>query len=125
VKMAGKTGTAQVRRISAAEHAGGVRSNNSLSWRMRDHSHFIAFAPTDRPRYACAALVEHGGFGAQAAAPLVKDVMTYLFDKDKAMEALAPLEAQWGGNILQRMDRETRAWAARPAGSAGPPVVMT
>ncbi|MBV9883137.1 MAG: penicillin-binding protein 2 [Sphingomonadaceae bacterium] len=125
VKMAGKTGTAQVRRISAAEHAGGVRSNSALSWRMRDHSHFIAYAPTDRPRYACAALVEHGGFGAQAAAPLVKDVMTYLFDKDKAMQALAPLEAQWGGNILERMDRETRAWAARPPGSSGPPVVMT
>jgi len=125
VLMGGKTGTAQVRRITAGERAGGVRSNSSLAWRMRDHSHFIAFAPTAQPRYACAALVEHGGFGAQAAAPLVKDVMTYLFDKDKAMEALAPLEAQWGGDILQRMDRETREWAARPAGSTAPPVVLT
>src|SRR6185295_8630442 len=122
VLMGGKTGTAQVRRISMAERAGGVRSNSALSWRMRDHSHFIAFAPSDNPRYACAALVEHGGFGAQAAAPLVKDVMTYLFDKDRAMAALAPLEAQWGGNILQRMDRETRAWAARPPGDRDPPV---
>jgi penicillin-binding protein 2 len=56
---------------------------------------------------------------------LVRDVMTYLFDKDRAMAALAPLEAQWGGNVLQRMDRETRAWAARPPGSTGPPVVVT
>lgn len=122
VLMGGKTGTAQVRRITMSERAGGVRSNNSLAWRMRDHSHFVAFAPTASPRYACAAIVEHGGFGASAAAPLVRDVMTYLFDKDRAMAALAPLEAQWGGNILQRMDRETRAWAARPAGSNAPPV---
>jgi penicillin-binding protein 2 len=121
VLMGGKTGTAQVRRITAGERAGGVRSNNSLAWRMRDHSHFVAFAPVGAPRYACAAIVEHGGFGAQAAAPLVRDVMTYLFDKDKAMEALAPLEAQWGGDILQRMDRETRAWAARPPGDTAPP----
>jgi penicillin-binding protein 2 len=122
VRMAGKTGTAQVRRITMGERAGGVRSNESLSWRMRDHSHFIAFAPVDNPRYAIGALVEHGGFGASAAAPLVRDVMTYLFDKDRAMAALAPLEAQWGGDILQRMDREARAWAARPPGSNAPPV---
>jgi penicillin-binding protein 2 len=125
VLMGGKTGTAQVRRITMAERAGGVRSNNSLAWRMRDHSHFVAFAPTAQPRYAVAAIVEHGGFGASAAAPLVRDVMTYLFDKDRAMAALAPLEAQWGGNVLQRMEQETRAWAARPAGSTAPPVVPT
>jgi penicillin-binding protein 2 len=122
VLMGGKTGTAQVRRISAGEHAGGVRSNESLAWRMRDHSHFVAFAPTDNPRYACAALVEHGGFGAQAAAPLVRDVMTYLFDKDRAMAALYPLEQQWGGSISERMEQQARAWAARPPG-APPPLV--
>ncbi len=43
--MGGKTGTAQVRRISLAERAGGVRSNASLGWRMRDHSWFVCFAP--------------------------------------------------------------------------------
>jgi len=121
VLMGGKTGTAQVRRISMGERAGGVRSNESLAWRMRDHSHFVAFAPTDRPRYACAALVEHGGFGAQAAAPLVRDVMTYLFDKDRAMAALLPLEAQWGGSIAQRMERRAEEWAARgPAARTEP-----
>lgn len=122
VLMGGKTGTAQVRRISAGEHAGGVRSNESLAWRMRDHSHFVAFAPTANPRYACAALVEHGGFGAQAAAPLVRDVMTYLFDKDRAMAALYPLEQQWGGSISERMEQQARAWAARPPGAPPPQV---
>jgi penicillin-binding protein 2 len=117
VLMGGKTGTAQVRRITMGERAGGVRSNESLAWRMRDHSHFIAFAPVDRPRYACAAIVEHGGFGASAAAPLVRDVMTYLFDRNRAMAALAPLEAQWGGDIGTRMARHAREWEARPPGS--------
>jgi penicillin-binding protein 2 len=120
VLMGGKTGTAQVRRISMGERAGGVRSNESLAWRMRDHSHFVAFAPTDRPRYACAALVEHGGFGAQAAAPLVRDVMTYLFDKDRAMAALLPLEAQWGGSIAERMARRAEQWQARGPGTPPP-----
>jgi penicillin-binding protein 2 len=122
VLMGGKTGTAQVRRISMGERAGGVRSNSSLAWRMRDHSHFVAFAPVDRPRYACAAIVEHGGFGASAAAPLVRDVMTYLFDKDRAMAALLPLEQQWGGSIAQRMAEQARQWEARPPGAPPPPV---
>jgi len=99
-----------------------VRSNSSLAWRMRDHSHFIAFAPTAQPRYACAALVEHGGFGAQAAAPLVRDVMTYLFDKDRAMAALLPLEQQWGGSIAERMAQQAREWEARAPGAPPPPV---
>jgi penicillin-binding protein 2 len=120
VLMGGKTGTAQVRRISLGERAGGVRSNESLAWRMRDHSHFIAFAPTAAPRYACAAIVEHGGWGASAAAPLVRDVMTYLFDKDRAMAALLPLEAQWGGSIAERMARRTEQWQARGPGAPPP-----
>src|SRR5690606_40994515 len=100
--MAGKTGTAQVRRITMAERASGVRSNASLAWRMRDHSWFICFAPAQAPRYAACFLVEHGGFGASAAAPMARDVMTYLFDREKAMTALAALERQWGGTLEER-----------------------
>lgn len=122
VLMGGKTGTAQVRNIGRAERAGGVRSNESLAWRMRDHSHFVAFAPVASPRYACAAIVEHGGWGASAAAPLVRDVMTYLFDKDRAMAALYPLEQQWGGSISERMDQHARAWAERMPGAPPPQV---
>jgi penicillin-binding protein 2 len=122
VTMGGKTGTAQVRNIGRAERAGGVRSNESLAWRMRDHSHFVAFAPVAQPRYACAAIVEHGGWGASAAAPLVRDVMTYLFDKDRAMAALYPLEQQWGGSIAERMEQHARAWAERLPGAPPPQV---
>lgn len=113
VLLAGKTGTAQVRRITMGERAGGVRSNESLAWRMRDHSLFVGFAPADKPRYACAVIVEHGGWGATVAAPICRDTLTYLFDKEKALAVLAPLEEEWGGTIAERMQRRADAW--RPA----------
>jgi len=62
--MAGKTGTAQVRVITKAERAGGVRRNEGLPWALRDHGLFIGYAPVDKPRYACAVVIEHGGVGA-------------------------------------------------------------
>jgi penicillin-binding protein 2 len=112
VLLAGKTGTAQVRRISMAERSsGGVRSNASLAWKMRDHSLFIGFAPADNPRYACAVVVEHGGFGAQFAAPACRDILTFLYDKPKALEALAAMEQQWGGGIPERMAAKAKRWA--------------
>jgi penicillin-binding protein 2 len=110
VKMAGKTGTAQVRRITMAERAGGVRSNESLAWRMRDHSLFMAFAPVENPRYAAAAIMEHGGFGAQVAAPLVRDTLLYLFDRQKALTALSVYEQSIGGTLEERVARKTAAW---------------
>jgi penicillin-binding protein 2 len=112
VKMAGKTGTAQVRRITMAERAGGVIANESLAWRMRDHSLFVGFAPVENPRYAAAAIIEHGGFGAQVAAPLVRDTMLYLFDKQKALAALAAYEESIGGGPDERAVRKTNAWRA-------------
>ncbi len=73
--MGGKTGTAQVRRITLAERERGVRKNEDLPWRERDHALFVAFAPVDRPRFACAVVVEHGGGGSAVAAPIARDVM--------------------------------------------------
>ena len=74
-RMAGKTGTSQVRNITAAERARGVTRNADLPWERRDHALFVAFAPYDKPRYAVAVLVEHGGGGSTAAAPIARDVM--------------------------------------------------
>ena len=102
VLMAGKTGTAQVHKLGANERGG----HESSVWSLRDHALFIAFAPADKPKYAIGCIIEHGGFGASAAAPIVRDTMTYLFDKDKAMAALAPLEQQWGGTLAERNARE-------------------
>ncbi len=109
VEMAGKTGTAQVRRI-----AGGQRGQGGER-RFRDHGLFVFFAPADRPLYAGAVVIEHGMGGSRAAAPVAKDVLTYLFDKNKAMEALWALEQSWGGTLAERMARQSQAWAAARA----------
>jgi penicillin-binding protein 2 len=111
VQMAGKTGTAQVFRLGERGH----QSN----WALRDHALFIAFAPADKPRYAIGCIIEHGGFGASAAAPIVRDSMTYLFDQQKALAALAPLEQQWGGTLAERNARQLAAFksASRSTGA--------
>ena len=73
--FAGKTGTSQVRNISKAERDAGVISNDDLPWERRDHALFVGFAPFDAPRYAVAVVVEHGGGGSTAAAPIARDVI--------------------------------------------------
>jgi penicillin-binding protein 2 len=73
--MAGKTGTSQVRNISAAERAGGVVANEDLPWKRRDHALFVAFAPYDAPKYAVSVVVEHGGGGSAVAAPIARDML--------------------------------------------------
>lgn len=73
--FAGKTGTSQVRNISAAERARGVISNDQLPWERRDHALFVGFAPYDNPRYSVSVVVEHGGGGSAAAAPIARDII--------------------------------------------------
>ncbi|MDT8854191.1 penicillin-binding protein 2 [Paracoccaceae bacterium Fryx2] len=72
---AGKTGTAQVRNISAAERARGVISNADLPWDRRDHALFVGYAPFHAPRIAVSVVVEHGGGGSAVAAPIARDVL--------------------------------------------------
>ena len=113
IEMSGKTGTAQVRRI-----AGGQRGQGG-DWRYRDHGLFVFFAPSHEPRYAGAVVIEHGMGGARAAAPVAKDVLTFLFDPDLAMKNLAALEQQWGGTLAERNERRSAAFkAAAKAGGA-------
>lgn len=73
--MAGKTGTSQVRHISAAERDEGVTKNEALPWKERDHALFGGFAPVGNPRYAVGVVVEHGGSGAHVAAPIARDLL--------------------------------------------------
>lgn len=73
--MAGKTGTAQVRRITLAERLTGVKKNEELPWEQRDHALFVGFAPVGAPRYAVSVVVEHGGGGSKVAAPIARDVL--------------------------------------------------
>jgi len=79
--MGGKTGTAQVRKITQR----GV-NQETLPWEYRHHAWFVAFAPVEKPKYACCVLVEHGGGGSAAAAPIARDVMEralMLADEDR------------------------------------------
>jgi penicillin-binding protein 2 len=73
--IAGKTGTSQVRNISAAERATGVISNADLPWERRDHALYVGYAPYDNPRYAVSVIVEHGGGGSATAAPIARDIL--------------------------------------------------
>ena len=73
--MAGKSGTSQVRNISAAERASGVVSNADLPWERRDHALFVCYGPAAAPRYAVSVVVEHGGGGSAVAAPIARDAL--------------------------------------------------
>lgn len=76
LEMAGKTGTAQVRKISKEERASGVKKNGSLPWDLRDHGLFIAFAPVAAPRYALACITEHASDG-HPQVVIARDVLRF------------------------------------------------
>ncbi len=68
--IAGKTGTAQVFSVGQTEKY----NEKEVAERLRDHALFVAFAPADDPKLAVAVLVENGGFGASAAAPIARAI---------------------------------------------------
>lgn len=75
MEMAGKTGTAQVRRITEKERALGQTNSASWKWHHRDHAFFVAFAPVHDPRFAAVVFVEHGVSGSKVAAPIARDIL--------------------------------------------------
>jgi len=83
VTMAGKTGSSQVRRVSREAREHGFKSED-LPWEFRPHALFVAFAPYDAPKYALAVVVEHGNAGAAMAAPIARDIMTDVLNRDPA-----------------------------------------
>jgi len=83
-RMAGKSGTVQVRRISKAERETGVVKNKDLPWKERDHALFVAYAPLDNPRFSVSVVVEHGGGGSSVAGPIARDTLA-------EVQRLAPL----------------------------------
>jgi penicillin-binding protein 2 len=88
LRMAGKTGTSQVRNITAAERARGVTRNEDLPWNRRDHALFVNYAPFDDPKIAVSVVVEHGGGGSAAAAPIARDVtLQALYGGDPPLDA--------------------------------------
>ncbi len=79
IRLAGKTGTSQVRSV--------LVSNSDVPWEERDHALFVAFAPHENPRYAVSVVIEHGGGGSAAAAPVARDIMLFALHGE-----LPPLE---------------------------------
>ncbi len=82
IRMAGKTGTAQ-----AHTYREGERTSRNLAWERKDHAWFVCYAPVEEPRYAMSVLVEHGGFGAAAAAPRAREIMRVALLKDPEIRA--------------------------------------
>lgn len=79
--MAGKTGSAQVSRITKQQRAAGT--HNDREYEHKEHAMFAAFAPAENPRYAISVIVEHGGGGAKVAAPLARDIALAVQMMDK------------------------------------------
>jgi penicillin-binding protein 2 len=94
VHVAGKTGTAQA---VGLKHTEGVDADD-VAWELRDHAWFVGFAPAEAPEIVVAALVEHGGHGGSAAAPVVQKVLARYFEK-RAVQNV-PAQVAWiGGSV--------------------------
>ncbi len=126
IMMAGKTGTAQVRSFDNVSS----RSSAGVQWKLKDHNLFVAFAPTDSPRYAMSVIIEHGGLGgATAAAPRAREVMRVALLKDPEMRArierpapLPDLEPSLGTDTLQEgASPELPTLGAPPSTEPGAP----
>ena len=87
-RLAGKSGTSQVRGITAEERAEGLPDTEDVQWRHRDHALFVGYAPADAPRVAVSVVVEHGGGGSSVAAPILRDLALFALEGD-----LPPLRA--------------------------------
>ncbi|RBI85782.1 penicillin-binding protein 2 [Rhodosalinus halophilus] len=108
--MAGKTGTSQVRNITAAERRAGVIRNEDLPWNRRDHALFVNFAPFEAPRIAVSVVVEHGGGGSAAAAPIARDVtLQALYGGDPPLEAYPSADRSRIRAQQERLRREREA----------------
>tara|TARA_Y100000389_G_C17084672_1_gene328293 strand:- start:125 stop:568 length:444 start_codon:yes stop_codon:yes gene_type:complete len=79
-QFAGKTGTAQVKRITAEERELDLKTFE-IPYEQRDHALYIAFGPYKNPRYALSIVIEHGGSGGSVAAPLAKKMFKIIIDR--------------------------------------------
>ncbi len=86
-QFAGKTGTAQVKRITEAERELDLKTNQ-IPYKERDHAWYVAFGPYKDPRYAVSILVEHGGSGSSVAAPIAKKLFKFVIDRHELREQI-------------------------------------
>ncbi len=86
-QFAGKTGTAQVKRITEADRELDLKTNQ-IPYKERDHAWFVAFGPYKNPRYAVSILVEHGGSGSSTAAPIAQKLFKFVIDRHELREKI-------------------------------------
>jgi penicillin-binding protein 2 len=86
-QFAGKTGTSQVKRITEEERELDLKQSE-IEYKNRDHALYVAFAPYKEPRYSISVLVEHGGSGSKAAAPLASKLIKKIIDRHKLREQI-------------------------------------
>ena len=84
-QFAGKTGTSQVKRITEAERKLDLKQSQ-IEYKNRDHALYIAFAPYKEPRYSLSVLIEHGGSGSKAAAPIASKLIKKIIDRHEMRE---------------------------------------
>lgn len=84
-RFAGKTGTAQVKRITAEERELDLKTSE-IPYEQRDHALYVAYGPTENPRYALSIIIEHGGSGGTTAAPMAKRLFKLIIDRHKLRE---------------------------------------
>ena len=80
-EMAGKTGTAQVRRYTLEERARGLTKNQNLEWKLRDHALFVGYAPVNDPKYAIVNIIEHGAIG-HPHVLMARDILHFCQQRD-------------------------------------------
>jgi len=90
-QFAGKTGTAQVKRISKRERELDLKIEQ-IPYNDRDHALYVAYGPYVNPRYAVSIIVEHGGSGSKAAAPMAKELFKLIIDRDGLREKQSNFE---------------------------------
>ena len=90
-QFAGKTGTAQVKRISKRERELDLELDQ-IPYKDRDHALYVAYGPYKNPRYALSIIVEHGGSGSKAAAPMAKKLFKLIIDRDTLREKQSNFE---------------------------------
>ena len=78
--FAGKTGSSQVKRFTEAQREAEIKQSE-LDYKDRDHALYIAFAPYDNPKYSISVVIEHGGSGSKAAAPIAQKLMRAVVDR--------------------------------------------
>ncbi len=94
LEMAGKTGTAQVRRITKEERQSGIKPESALPWKVREHALFIGFAPVDNPRYTISVVVEHGGARSEPQVEFARDILLFTQKRDPlSLPAAYPIRA--------------------------------